>query len=418
MYVLYNNKYYLMQNADQSIQNFLNFDPNAVILRYHGYVSPVFLYEKYLNYTEEKPGPDAWNSYLAQVEDVQTVYNSELLNSVSESVQQQTAIFNKQISAAGANLQKEMAKLSANIQQLNAKKAALKQAEKARNEARTKERLKAQEQSRQRDLAKRQQEMARIASGYNGMDDRNRGAQRQMQTSDLAQYQAMQMSDAVYGQAATNHALAQQRQYDAQINSQQRITAQNRAAEQRNYEEQLTQQSLPFREPNGETINAITASGSHVQIKVNGNSVIAYSTSNSTMGGAQWASVNNNVSVGTTRALYESADITSRYEYAADIQGIGRVYWGPVQNGMATQSQVPGTVMTAVDKNGRSLSILVSQNEVKGYSLGSLNAAGSEYRWTYSHMRINVRPTEPSDGEFAERFKNKADFPDIGTVYF
>lgn len=385
---------------------FINYDPTSAILLYHGYQCPVFLYEKYLKYSNQKAGHEVYQAYQSQFEDVQFRFNSDLLLNISESVNKQSAAYNSQMAAAGANMQNEMNKLGQTIQRRNAEKAAREQAEKQKRAAEWEARLKNQEQKRQADLARQQQEMAKIASGYNGMDDRNRGAQRQMETSDLAKYNAARMSDAIYGKEATDQALAQQSQYEAEQN--QRIRANQQQMQQAQAQETFS----------GSTTNAVTASGAHVLIKIDGKKVIAYSTSNSTMGGAQWVSVNNGVSITTTRALYESVDIKSRYEYAADIQGIGRVYWGPVQNGRATQSQVPGTVMTAVDKNGRSLSILVNQNEVKGYSLGTLNEAGSEYKWTYSHMKISVRPTNPSDGQFAERFKNKADFPDIGTVYF
>lgn len=398
------------ENVDQSIQNFLNFDPNAVILRYHGYVYPVFLYEKYLNYTEEKSGQDAWNSYLAQVEDVQTVYNSELLNSVSESVQQQTAIYNMQLSAASANLQNAMAKLRANIQQLNAKKAALKQAEKARNEARTQQMLQAQKQSRQRALAKQQQEMARIASGYNGMDDRNRGAQRQMQTSDLAQYKALQMSDAVYGQAATNHALAKQQQYNAQQNQQAQTY-------QRQINQQQSQQVAQQQQIYGTAENAVTASGAHVQIKVNGNQVTGYSSGNNLMG-PEWHVVVPAATVQDTSNPISQAsrDVASRFAYQANVRELGMVYWGTPTRRVINDGP-SGSPVKAVTQNGQTLTIMVNGNSVVAYGSG-LNQA-SDIQWHGIVPSANIAATNNSlDGDLATRFNYKANIPGIGTVYF
>ncbi len=383
------------ENVDQSIKNFLAYDPNAVILLYHGYRSPVFLYEKYLNYTGEEAGADAYKSYQDQVDDVRTIYNSELINLVSESVQKQTAAYNSQLSAATANMQKEFAQLGARIQQENAQKAALKQAEKERNEAQYQARLQAQEQSRQRNLAKQQQEIAQIASGYNGLDDRNSGAQRQMQTSDLSQYQAMQKSDATYGTAATNQALAQQRQYDAQYNQQVQ-----------------TQQSFA-----GSTTNAVTASGTHVQIKVNGNQVTAYSSGNNNMG-PEWnvavpAATVQDTSNPTSQA---SSDIASRFAYQAYVRELGMVYWGTPTRRVITDAP-SGNPVKAVTQNGQTLTIMVNGNNVVAYGSG-LNQA-YDIQWHSIVPSANIAGTNNSfDGELATRFKYKANIPGIGTVYF
>lgn len=337
-----------------------------------------------MHYTGEKSGSDAYESYQAQVDDVQTIYNSELLNAVSESVQKQTASFNSQFSAAIAQTQNNFQQLAVNIQKINEQKAALKQAQKAKQEADYMAMLERQKQIREEDEAKWLQEYARTNSGYNGMDDRNRGAQRQMETSDMAQYQAMQMSDATYGTAATNQALAQQRQYDAEQRQQYQIN-QTRALDN----------NL------GTTVNAVTENGSPIQIKVNNGVVTAYSTSqnNYSNTGPNWKTVN----------VSASRTTDSRYGYEANI-GIGKVYWG--EHSSLIQSNVEGTAINAITANGETIQLRVQDETIIAYRKN-----GSQ-PWN-TRIVTPKRTNVTYDGEqIASRFKYKADLPGIGTVYF
>lgn len=381
-----------------------------IILLYHGYNYNPFLYGEFLKSSNLKHNETTWEWFLSNQNEINSQYNSFLLDVVMKNARPSEVA--KSLAGTFSAISEGINVYAQAKQQENAQKAAAEKAKREQEWADLQARMQANDERnfREREALEQADHDRRAAAAQNYYDQtqNNRSSSsRSMETSDLTQHQASQMSDAVYGQAATNQALAQQRQYNAQQNQQ--VLAQQHQINQQQY---AAQQTIP-----GRVENSVTSSGAHVQIKINGNSVLAYSTSNSNMGGVQWNSVSN-VSVSTTSSLYESNAITSRYEYAADIPGIGRVYWGPKQNGFATQSQVSGTAISAIDKNGRTLTILVNKGEVKGYSLGKLNASSAEYQWTYSHMTINIMPTDHTDGEFTQRFKNKANIPEYGTVYF
>lgn len=279
----------------------------------------------------------------------------------------------------------------------NARKAAEEAQQRAAMEARWAEQI---AQTKAKEEAKQKAEQARVYGGSNSLAaqmeaEKSRSQSRRMETSDLAQYNAARMSDATYGTAATNQALAQQRQYDAQQRQQSQ-----------------SQQSIP-----GSVVNAVTSSGAHVQIKVNGNQVTAYSSGNN-MIGPEWSTVVPTATVEDTSSPYSQtpSGIASKYAYQASIRGLGVVYWGTPTRRVVNDAP-NGTPIKAVTLNGQTLTIMVNGNKVVAYGSG-LNQA-SDIQWHSIVPNANIAETNSSfDGGFSTRFKYKANIPSIGTVYF
>lgn len=270
------------------------------------------------------------------------------------------------------------------------------------------------EQNSKRMAAKEQQEIDRrnaAARNYHNqtMAARNTNS-RSMQTSDPAQYYAAKMSDATYGTTATDQALAQQRQYDAQRNQQ--VLAQQRQIDQQQMQQAQSQQSYP-----GSTINAVTSTGAHVQIKVNGNQVTAYSSGNDLIG-PKWSGVVPAATVQDTSnpTSLASSDIASRFAYQASVRELGMVYWGTPTRRVIDDAP-SGTPVKAVTQSGQTLTIMVNGNVVVAYGLG-LNQA-SDIQWHRIVPSANIAKTHSSfDGELSTRFTYKANITGIGTVYF
>lgn len=269
----------------------------------------------------------------------------------------------------------------------NARKAAEEAQQRAAMEARWAEQI---AQTKAKEEAKQKAEQARVYGGSNSLAaqmeaEKSRSQSRRMETSDLAQYNATRLSDATYGTASTNQALAQQRQYDAQQNQQARIN------EQRMLDQQL-----------GTTENAITSSGARIQIKVKNGVVTAYSTSNSNYSGTgpEWNRVSSPVSRTTD----------NRYGYEANLVGVGKVFWG--ESRPVISNQLGGVAVNAVTINGETIQIRVENEVVIAYRKnGNLPWNGQ----AVSAKKTNVT----YDGEqIASRFKYKAELPGIGTVYF
>lgn len=272
----------------------------------------------------------------------------------------------------------------------NAKKAAMEKARQEQERAESYAKMQANYlENQQRLEAREQQERDRMTAAtrrYNEQTYGNRStSSRKMETSDLAQHNAARMSDAIYGTAATNQALAQQRRYDAQQNQQARIN------EQRMLDQQL-----------GTTENAITSSGARIQIKVKNGVVTAYSTSNSNYSGTgpEWNRVSSPVSRTTD----------NRYGYEANLVGVGKVFWG--ESRPVISNHQGGVAVNAVTINGETIQIRVENEVVIAYRKnGNLPWNGR----AVSAKKTNVT----YDGEqIASRFKYKADLPGIGTVYF
>lgn len=270
-------------------------------------------------------------------------------------------------------------------------------------------------QARANETAKKQEELARVYGGSSSLSaqmnaEKNKSQTRNMGTSDLAQYNATRMSDATYGTAATNQALAQQRQYNAQQNQQAQIHQQQINQQQR---QQVAQQQQIL----GAAVNAVTASGAHVQIKVNGNQVTGYSSGNNMMG-PEWKAVVPVAYVQETSAptSQASSNIASVYAYQASVNGLGMVYWGTPTRRVINDAP-SGNPVKAVTQNGQTLTIMVNGNNVVAYGSG-LNQA-SDIQWHNILPSANIAETNNSiDGDLASRFKHKASIPGIGTVYF
>lgn len=378
-------------STDNSVKDFLSFDPAAAVLLYHGYRLPVFLYQKYLEYSGNNPNSEAYKEYQEEKEIVQSIYNSELLSSVAEKVQGQTATFNSQMNAAVSNMNNQFQQLSANLQQERAQKAAEKRARQEQANAK----LMAMEEASRRDQQEReaaeQRSREKLYSQSGSLVDqmnreKARTQNRQAETSDGAQYMAQRMSDATYGTATTNRALAQQRQYDAQQNQQARINSQREA------DQQL-----------GITERAVTSSGAHIQIKVKNGIVTAYGTSQNNYSGTgpEWKTVKATVSRTTN----------NRYGYEANIGGsIGKVFWGEPTT--IISDKVGGIAVNAVTLKGEMIQIRVEKEMVVAHrKSGSL---------PWNTKVIPAKKTNVTyDGEqIASKFKYKAELPEIGTVYF
>lgn len=269
-----------------------------------------------------------------------------------------------------------------------AQKAAEREAREAQQRAETEARIQAnhlrnvqaQREREQQEIDRRNAEMAN-----NPIPTSSTSSHRTMETSDLAQYDAIRMSDAVLGTAATNQALAQQRQYDAEQRTQTYIN------NQREFDQQL-----------GVTENAVTTSGDRVQIKVNNGVVTAYSTSQNNFSGTgpEWKQVNV--------AVARSGD--TRYGYQADILPIGRIFWGEHPN--TSPVEMRGTAINAVTANGETIQVRVQDEMVIAFRTnGNL---------PWSNRMVSAKKTNVTyDGEqIAARFKYKAEIPEIGTVYF
>lgn len=294
----------------------------------------------------------------------------------------------------------------------NARKAAEEAQQRAAMEARWAEQI---AQTKAKEEAKQKAEQARVYGGSNSLAaqmeaEKSRSQSRRMETSDLAQYNATRMSDATYGTASTNQALAQQRQYNAQQNQQ--VQVQQRQVNLQQRQQAQSQQSYP-----GSVVNAVTSSDAHVQIKVNGSQVTAYSLGNNLMG-AEWNGVvPAAIVLDTSNPISQaSSDIASRYAYQASVRGLGMVYWGtPIKR--VINDAPNGTPIKAVTLNGQTLTIMVNGNKVVAYGSG-LNQA-SDIQWHSIVPNANIAETNSSfDGDFSTRFKYKANIPSIGTVYF
>lgn len=403
-------------SIDASVRDFLNFDRAAVILLYHGYRFPVFLYEKYLEYSGNSASKEAYKDYQLQKETVQSIFNAEFLRTMANTVEKQAIAYSSQMQAAVSNMNNQLQQLGAQLQQERAQKAAIEKAKVQQQFAAMKAHWAEQRaQAKLKEEAKQKEESNRIYGGSNSLiaqmeAEKNRSQNRSMESSDLSQYNAAKMSDAIYGTAATNQALAQQRQYDAQQNQQ--VLTQQRQINQQQMQQAQSQQSY-----SGSTVNAVTSSGSHVQIKVNGNQVMAYSSGNNIMG-PEWNGVIPAAAVQETSSPISqvSTDIASRFAYQASVPGLGMVYWGTPMRRVINDAP-SGSPVKAVTQNGQTLTIMVNGNKVVAYGSG-LNQA-SDIQWHSILPNANVAETNSSfDGEFASRFSHKANIPSIGTVYF
>lgn len=274
------------------------------------------------------------------------------------------------------------------VQADNAKKAEEKRIQEEQRRAQTEAIMKANFQKNvQSQRAAEQQERSKMAAAMmNNQIPTGSNTNRRMETSDLAQYNAVRMSDATLGTNATNQALAQQRLYDAEQRQQSRIST------QRNSDMNL-----------GVTENAVTSSGERIQIKVNNGTVTAYSTSRNNFSGTgpEWNRVNVVVS--------KSRD--TRYGYEANIAGIGKkVYWG--EHPQTVSDNLGGTAVNAITANGMTIQIRVQNEMVIAYRKnGNL---------PWNNRTVIAKKTNVTyDGEeIAVRFKYKAELPEIGTIYF
>lgn len=270
----------------------------------------------------------------------------------------------------------------------HAQKAAEREAREAQQRAELEAKIQANHQrSVQAQREREQQEIDRrnAAMANNPIPTGSTTTNRTMETSDLAQYNAIRMSDAVHGTEATNQALAQQKTYDAEQRQQAYIN------NQREFEQQL-----------GVTENAVTSSGVRVQIKVNNGVVTAYSTSQNNFSGTgpEWKKVNV--------AIARSGD--TRYGYQADILPLGRIFWGEHPNTSPTEMR--GTAINAVTANGETIQIRVQDEMVIAFR------TNGNLPWT--NRMVSAKKTNVTyDGEqIAARFKYKAEIPEIGTIYF
>lgn len=361
-----------------------------IVLLYNGYNCDPFLFGEFLETNKRQPSDELWDYYNKNRENVYAFYNSSMLNeakSVNEKMTAQARQQTQSINDFFDTFNKEFNRLEGERQQRLAVEEAKRKQQQAEMEAIW---AKQREQQQAEEYAKRQAEKDRLYGGSNSIvaqmeAEKNRSQNRSMQTSDLAQYNAARMSDATYGTAATNQALSQQRQYDAQQNQQARIN------EQRMLDQQL-----------GTTENAITSSGARIQIKVKNGVVTAYSTSNSNYSGTgpEWNRVSSPVSRTTD----------NRYGYEANLVGVGKVFWG--ESRPVISNQLGGVAVNAVTINGETIQIRVENEVVIAYRKnGNLPWNGQ----AVSAKKTNVT----YDGEqIASRFKYKADLPGIGTVYF
>lgn len=297
----------------------------------------------------------------------------------------------------------------------NAKKAAMEKARQEQERAESYAKMQANYlENQQRLEAREQQERDRMTAATRRYYEQTYGnrstSSRNMETSDLAQHNAARMSDAIYGTAATNQALAQQRQYDAQQN--QRVLAQQRQVNQQQIPQAQPQQSYP-----GSVVNAVTSTGAHVQIKVNGSQVTAYSSGNNLIGPEWHGVVPIAIVQETSNPISQaSSDIASRFAYQASVRELGMVYWGTPTKRVINDAP-KGNPVKAVTKTGQTLTIMVNGNNVVAFGAG-LNQA-SDIQWYNIIPNANIANTNNSfDGELATRFKYKANIPSIGTVYF
>lgn len=361
-----------------------------IVLSYHGFEYNPFLYGEFLKWSDLQHDEITWEAFLDNQDAINSQYNSMLLDVMMRNTRQSefarslAGSFNAVLDGVNAYAQAR--------QQENALKAAVQKAKREQEEAEMKAIMQANTLANQQRMeAKEQQESNRRNAAaqnyYNSYEQArsNGNSSRSMQTSDLAQYNAARMSDATYGTAATNQALSQQRQYDAQQNQQARIN------EQRMLDQQL-----------GTTENAITSSGARIQIKVKNGVVTAYSTSNSNYSGTgpEWNRVSSPVSRTTD----------NRYGYEANLVGVGKVFWG--ESRPVISNQLGGVAVNAVTINGETIQIRVENEVVIAYRKNGNSP--------WNGQAVSAKKTNVTyDGEqIASRFKYKADLPGIGTVYF
>lgn len=298
----------------------------------------------------------------------------------------------------------------------NAQKAAIEKAQREQQQAAMQAHWAEQRaQAKAKEEAKQREELARVYGGSRSLTaqmeaEKNKSQSRSWSGTDIEQYIAIKNSDAIYGKEATDQALAQQRQYDAEQNQQ--VLAQQRQINQQQMQQAQSQQSYP-----GNAVNAVTSSGAHVQIKVNGTQVTAYSYGNNLMG-PEWDRVVPAATVQETSnpISLASSDIASRFAYQASVRGLGMVYWGTPTRRVINDAP-NGTPVKAVTKEGQTLTIMVNGNNVVAYGSG-LNQA-SDIQWHRIVPGANITETDSSfDGNLSTRFKHKANIPGIGTVYF
>lgn len=374
-----------------SNSNFTTNNPANILNQYHGYITTDFAYDLFLKDGNLKHDKELASYFTENKKDIFSFFNAQIMQQVLEVESKQLAAGQQ---AQEIEFQKRMNaldQLSADLKRINTEFAAKEKAKKQQQQAQTDAYWARQRAQAANQEAKQKEELARVYGGSSSLSaqmnaEKNKSQTRNMGTSDLAQYNATRMSDATYGTAATNQALAQQRQYNAQQNQQARIN------QQRSLDQQL-----------GITENAITSSGVPIQIKVNNGIVTAYSTSQNNYSGTgpNWQTVN----------AFVSRTSDNRYGYEANLGGgIGKVYWG--EPSPAINNNIRGVAVNAVTANGSTIQIRVENEIVVAYRTSA--------NLPWNTKSVSAKKTNVTyDGEqIASRFKYKAELPEIGTVYF